>query len=213
MLHDSYLHEEEKRYATQNLKITRDIALILLMFAGGMRQSEVVNIRFSDITSKQVNNEESIYINVAKTKTDNTNKDKSKKRKTGRDIIIAKNENDQYTCPIFWINNFDIIRDINAEYFFYNLVDGQKLGDRTPNKILKTWITNIGEDPTLFSSHSGKRGAITNGIKNGVNIEEMKKYAGYSSKSTSIYGYIDTNEEELRTVSKKIYDTEDKNKK
>lgn len=143
--------------------------VILVMYSGALRVSEVINIRLKDIDSK--NNK--INIRQAKGKID---------RFIPLDKLLLK------SIKNYW----EVYR--TSEYLFEGAT-GNKYSVSSIQNMIKSNVKKIGVNKKI-SSHSIRHSAITHLIKNGTNIRVVQKLAGHKNINTTA-NYIKIYDEDI----------------
>lgn len=132
--------------------------IIIIMYSGALRVSEIINLKIKDIDSK--NNK----INI-----------RSAKGKIDRFIPLDKN-------LINVIRNYWIIYKTN-EYLFEGLT-GNKYSVSSVQKIIKDAVKKLNIRKRI-STHSIRHSAITHLIKEGANLRVVQKLAGHKNINTT----------------------------
>lgn len=189
--------EVEKKQ--EESKWVRDWALILIMYHGILRESEVVSIKFDDI--KMLLSQNRIDIQITDDKTSNSKKKKG--LKPGKTVTILRS-NDKEVCPITWLEKYLATRKLSENPYLFQTVNktSKRLANSTPNHIVKRAVTLIQLDPSTYGSHSLRSGATTEAINRGVSREDVRKQGGWSANSTTIEKYIQDDEKaRIRTAT------------
>ena len=147
--------------------------VILVMYSGALRVSEVINIRLKDIDSK--NNK--INIRQAKGKID---------RFIPLDKLLLK------SIKNYW----EVYR--TSEYLFEGAT-GNKYSVSSIQNMIKSNVKKIGVNKKI-SSHSIRHSAITHLIKNGTNIRVVQKLAGHKNINTTA-NYIKIYDEDICDIA------------
>ncbi len=150
----------------------RDNLIIELLYSTGIRVSELVNIKISDIDL----NEESIKVFG-----------KGKKMRIVYFGDVCKNKIKKYLS----------IRNSNNEYLLLNKRDS-KLSDRSVRKIFED-IIRLNHLDIAFSPHTLRHTYATHMLNDGADVRTVQELLGHSSVSTTgIYTHVSN--EHLRNV-------------
>ncbi|HCE59436.1 MAG TPA: integrase [Wolbachia sp.] len=149
----------------------RDTAIIMLLYGAGLRISEALNLKASDI-----NNEELIITG------------KGSKQRQIFILPVVKKCMQEYVkaCPYLGINN-------QTEYLFLG-VRGKKLG-RTyvANRLQK--IRRIFNLPETLSPHAFRHSFATHLLQENVDIRSIQQLLGHASlETTEIYTHLNYND-------------------
>lgn len=149
----------------------RDTAIIMLLYGAGLRISEALNLKVSDI-----NNEELIITG------------KGSKQRQIFILPVVKKCMQEYVkaCPYLGINN-------KTEYLFLG-VRGKKLG-RTyvANRLQK--IRRIFNLPETLSPHAFRHSFATHLLQENVDIRSIQQLLGHASlETTEIYTHLNYND-------------------
>ena len=173
---------------SEDLADIRDEALILIGFYSFCRRSEVLNMKYEDLTF----NNDSITVSIKYSKTDQKGK--------GRQVLLPKKD-DRY-CPVKSLKKWIEIAQIANGPLFYKITKSKNkasferirkyelnkrthlnvsLSDHSFNLILKKRSTNAGLDDSEISAHSLRIGAITEARNMGIPIHEIMAQSGHST--------------------------------
>ena len=105
-------------------------------------------------------------------------------------LRTCKNEMKRHFCPFQLLKNYMNIRgayEVESEQLF---VFKQKIpvAPRHIRKVLKTLISRVGLDASLYDVHSLRSGRTTDLIKAGYSVDEVKRMGRW--KSNAVYKYI-----------------------
>lgn len=154
----------------------RDRALLLVGFAGAFRRSELVNVRFEDVTET----EEGLLIRVRRSKTDQEGK--------GREVAIPYGSSPD-TCPVrAWRTWMEAAR-LTAGPLFRRVdrhghVNGRGLHRDSVAGIVKRAVNGAGLDPHLYAGHSLRAGLCTQAYVNGARELDIMRQTGHKSLET-----------------------------
>ncbi len=167
-------------------KEIRDMCILIFMFIGFLRESEAMQLLFTDVsmTSQHEDGMElgnSIIIVVRKSKTD--------KYSENATIVLAECPGHPL-CPVWWYKRYLKWRNKGTN-FFTGTGGGKPLGcqlaNTTPNHIIKMWLKLIGVDPKLYGSHSLRRGGCTAAMLTKVNLHTIKNHGRWKSDAVYLY--------------------------
>jgi len=149
--------------ATENLKHK---AILMTIYSGGLRVSELTNLRIKDIDSNRM------QIRVAQ----------------------AKGKKDRYT--LLGNTTLEILRKYVAEYkpkeWLFESYDGQQYRSRTIQEILRKSVNKVGLKKKI-SVHTLRHSFATHLLEAGTDIRYIQSLLGHSSgKTTEIYTHITT---------------------
>jgi integrase len=171
------------------LRALRDRALLAVMFSsGGRRRSEISNLMFGqlvDLDPIPTDNEmwpdglPSMGIRIGRTKTTDT-RDDNTVFMTGRAVYAVKS----------WLSAADIV----SGPVFLRIDRWGKLFDysisaHSVNQVLKSRLSEIGEEPANFSAHGVRAGYISSAMKAGIPAPEIMEQTLHRSLDT-LMGYF-----------------------
>ena len=144
-----------------NIKKTRDKALILIGFAGGFRRSELVNIDFEDLEFKK----EGVKIFIRRSKTDQSGEGMTKA------IPYFK---DKTFCPVTYLKNWIEICKVNKGFVF-------NISDKMVAILIKKYLLAAGFDPKKYSGHSLRSGFATTAASSGADEKSIMTMTGHKT--------------------------------
>lgn len=162
---------------------SRNRALILLGFFGAFRRSELVNIRWEDITHVP----EGIEILIPRSKTDQGGEGQVCAIPHGQQALI---------CPILALADWQSQSGLSAGPVFRRLTQHQAIEPsgiqaQQVNLIIKALAREAGlPKPEHYSSHSLRRGFATEASKNGAPFGAIMRHGRWRHEGT-VLGYID----------------------
>ena len=173
----------------------RNIAMIAIQLAGCMRASEMLNLKCNDVAFR----DDHLQITVQRSK----NID-------GRLVNIFPQK---FYCPIRYLNNYMQISKLKAHFPGF-LFRSTKVGERSKlinkkvsytsyNTMIKRVCVQIGLDPKEYASHSLRRTAATNIIRNGGSSIALKRHGGW--KSHAFERYVEQGASKLEKSSLKTF--------
>lgn len=159
---------------------TRDRAIMLVGFCGGMRRSEVVALDASDVAFEP----EGLVITIRKSKRDQEGK--------GRQLPIPRGRHEA-TCPVRALRRWMDTQGITEGPLFVRLDPGgrgKRLNGRAVALLVKQAAARAGLDPDMFSGHSLRRGFATEAARAGASEREIAKTTGHASMAV-LRSYIE----------------------
>ena len=160
----------------------RNLLIIRMLYATGLRVSELVNIKIKDIDIRE-----------------RTIKVLGKGSKE-RIVVFGVNTEEALTD---YLNNGRYVVDIhNSEYLFLNK-DGNKLSDRYVRKILDDIIIKSSIESHV-SPHMLRHTFATGMLNNGADLVSVKELLGHESlNTTSIYTHV--SDDKIREIYNKAH--------
>ena len=161
----------------------RNFFMLLLMTAGMMRESEVVNLRADQVWVEEFEKGGSaLFVFVWKSKTDTAER--------GHTVVLAEPENSRLNA-VKWFHLYVRIREaarLDSAWLLYNATTGAKLASTTPNHIIKRLLPEVGvKDPENYGSHSCRRGGATAAAASGVEERLIKRHGNWRSDAVHLY--------------------------
>lgn len=162
-----------------SVKGIRNRAVLLLLFAGAFRRSELVNVRFDDVAFV----EKGLDVVIRHSKTNQEGKRQMKSIVKG-DIF----------CPVAAVKNWVDKASISEGYLFRALtrtqrVTSNKMCENSVYYLVKHYAQMAGYDIDHFSPHSLRAGFITSAVENGKNVYKTMDVSLHASMS-SLKPYI-----------------------
>lgn len=160
-----------------SLRGRRDRALLMFGFLGGFRRSELVGMRWNDLTVKP----DGIIVQLFGSKDDRALK--------GRVVAIPRAPN-RAVCPVDALDRYRrMARIVDGPVF--RSVDrhgnvGGALSGRDVARIVKRYASAAGLDETVFSGHSLRSGMVTSAHLAGAPLESIMKVTGHKSYDTTM---------------------------
>ncbi|MGM9876079.1 MAG: site-specific tyrosine recombinase/integron integrase [Bacilli bacterium] len=157
----------------------RNSVIIELLYATGIRVSELVNIKLSDIDL----NERVIKV----------------LGKGSKERIVIFNNHTKKAIDIYLNDGYHVFNKVNSGYLILNK-DGNKLSERYVRNIINKLVINAGLDIKI-SPHTFRHTFATDMLEDGSDLMTVKELLGHESlNTTSIYTHV-TNEQ-----IRKVYD-------
>ena len=168
---------------------TRDFLSLLLMFAGLLREAEVVSLKTTETWIHQENGKRFLCLYVGGA--DSESPTKTDQGRHGELIVLAENTVERLLCPVAWFQRYTRMRqDHMSPFLMVDFLRPDKLhqlSKELPNTIMKRWIARIGENPQDFSSHSGRHGGATAAAEMGVAERLLQKHGRWRSLCVRAY--------------------------
>jgi integrase len=161
----------------------RDFLMLLFMFAGMMRESEVVNLRTDQVWVEVLpGGASALFIFIWKSKTDTTER--------GHTVVLAEPKKAGLNA-VRWFSLFAKFRALShgsSPWLFCNTTTGAKLADTTPNHVIKRLLSEAGvPDVNSYGSHSCRRGGATTAAASGVEERLIKRHGNWRSDAVHLY--------------------------
>jgi len=188
--------------AADNFRSVRDAAITLFMFGSFFRESEVMELRSSDVelTEAQYQGKTECVIVLCKRKS------KTDKERQGLKVVLScacSDKRKDAICPIRWHERWTAKRDQKSEFYFHSAKGTRQMANSTPNTVLKRQLRAIGVDEHRFTSRSGRAGGATAACAWGIDVALLKRHGGW--KSECVYRYVRPSVEQLMSVSKSLW--------
>lgn len=157
----------------------RNSVIIELLYATGVRVSELVNIKLSDMEL----NERVIKV----------------LGKGSKERLVIFNNHTKKAIDIYLNDGYHVFNKVNSGYLILNK-DGNKLSERYVRNIINKLVINAGLDIKI-SPHTFRHTFATDMLEDGSDLMTVKELLGHESlNTTSIYTHV-TNEQ-----IRKVYD-------
>ena len=203
----------------------RNLALLLLMMAGMLRESEAVALRVDDLQLEQSTEtgvgkaaaevaepraSTALLLTIRSSKTDQAGK--------GSTVVLSANSEEPALCPVRRVQEYLLARKqagVNSEFLFCRQ-DGGALSPSTPCGIVQRMVAAVNErakrlegaedkwgPPTAYGSHSMRRGGVTEARANGVDMLDIQRHGRWSS--LAVLGYVGPTREEQLGVTQQMF--------
>jgi len=174
---------DSKRHATRNR------CMFLLTHGSGMRVGEVASLRICDVLASDGSIKSEVYLSAVQTK---GNK--------GRTVYLSDKMREEiglYLKTRFKLKDLlPVTMTDTVRALFTNQKDCQRgFSASTACQMFHYWYKEAKIEGA--SSHSGRRGFITNLANKGVHVRILQELAGHSSIAVT-QKYIDVNQDKLR---------------
>jgi site-specific recombinase XerD len=144
------------------IKKSRDKALILIGFSGGFRRSELVSIEFEDLEFTK----EGLKVFIKRSKTD----------QSGEGMIKAiPYFKDKNFCPVIFLKKWIEISKIDKKELIFNI------SDKMVAILIKKYISAAGFDPKKYSGHSLRSGFATVAASSGADEKSIMTMTGHKT--------------------------------
>jgi len=163
----------------------QDRVILLFVYAGALRRSELVALDLDDITVDA----DGIRLRIARSKTDQAG--------AGVEVGIVFGDRPG-TCPVTawqtWRRTLTAA-GITAGPAFRTVsprghVSATRMSARTVANIIKRRVAAVGLDPSAFAGHSGRRGFATAAARAGADERAVMRQGRWRSRRT-LDGYVD----------------------
>jgi site-specific recombinase XerD len=160
--------------APDNLRCARDRALLLVGFAGALRRSELIELRYEDV---QITSD-GLVVTIAKSKTD--------QEREGQTVGIPYGGHPA-SCPVQALTTWLERSNITYGYLFTAIgrwggeVTAKPLCGHQVAKIIKQLAARAGLDPAAFSGHSLRSGLATSAAEGGASERAIMEQTRHRS--------------------------------
>ena len=199
----------------------RNVALLLTMMLGMLRESEAVEIRMEDVQVKYAEQAaaaagteaaQSVSMLIRGSKTDQAKK--------GASVMLAANPSDPSMCPVRRLEQYiqSRTRAGIATEFLFPKQDGGGMAKSTPCGVVQRLVEEANQfamrvegieekwgAPDVYGSHSLRRGGVTEARASGVEMLEIQRHGRW--KSTAVWGYVGPTDAQRRQVTENIFNT------
>ena len=174
---------ESKRHASRNR------CMFMMTHMSGARISEVASLRICDVLASDGGIKSEVYLSALQTK-----------GSKGRTLYLSENLRDEislYLKTRFKLKDLlPVTMTDTVRALFTNQKDCQRgFSASTACQMFHYWYKEAKIEGA--SSHSGRRGFITNLANKGVHVRILQELAGHSSIAVT-QKYIDVNQDKLR---------------
>jgi site-specific recombinase XerD len=211
----------ERLHATVNADWMeqRNVALVLTMMLGMLRESEAVEIRMEDVKVKFSEQAaaaagdgaaESVSLLIRGSKTDQAKK--------GVSVMLSANNTDTMMCPVRILSRYVKARTtagVVTEYLFAKN-NGDAMAKSTPCGIIQRLVKEANQtamrdegieekwgSPELYGSHSLRRGGVTAARASGVEMLEIQRHGRW--RSMTVWGYVGPTDAQQKQVTANIF--------
>ena len=202
----------------------RNIAMLLVMMAGMLRESEATMLRMDDVefqlsevvpaaattSASSAQQNEAMTIWIGRSKTDQAGK--------GAAVMIAANNDSPSMCPVRRLRQFVQMRSaagIRSEFVFCTK-DGKAMAKSTPCGIVQRQVENANQiaekeigtserwgPSKSYGSHSLRRGGVTEARRNGAEMLEIQRHGRW--KSAVVWDYVGPTVEQRLNVTRQLF--------
>jgi integrase len=155
-----------------DVRSTRDRALLLLGFAGAFRRSEIVGLNVEDVESVR----QGVIISLGRSKTD----PEGRGRKIG--IPLGRTR----WCPVAALTRWLDVAGLTSGPIFrpvdrHGNVRVARLSGEAVCVVIRERVATAGVDPTGYSGHSLRAGFATSAVQAGVSTLKVRQQTGHTS--------------------------------
>lgn len=183
------------QYCDQHKHPTRNKALVLITHLSGMRCKEVAELQVKDVLTGDGEIKDEIYLRADQTKGNR-----------GRTVLIPKRLQavlKEYLLTRYRLKNLAVVNYTDTSVALFPTQKHPRRGF-TPNTLAQHFYHIYqGAGIVGASSHSGRRGFITNLADKGIHVRVLMALAGHQSLSVT-QKYIDLNPKMMRTAVEMI---------
>ena len=153
---------------------TRDRALLLVGFAGGLRRSELVGLHVEDIEDR----ERGVVLWIRRSKTDQEGQ--------GQKVGVPRGTNSE-TCPVLSLTEWLEETGITEGPLFRSVTKGGDLADTAlsgyaVSLVVKRHVRGIGLNADRYSAHSLRSGFATEAARGGASEREIMRQTRHRSR-------------------------------
>jgi site-specific recombinase XerD len=165
-------------YHELHLRALRDLALLLLGFAGAFRRSELVGLNIEDLEFRAGDRGRGdLVVLLRKSKTDQEGEGLTKV------IPVLDNE---ARCPVHALSAWISAAGIESGPVFRGIstagaVNARRLSDQMVARIIKQLALAAGLDPANYAGHSLRAGFATQAAKDGVPTQDIREVTHHKS--------------------------------
>jgi site-specific recombinase XerD len=146
----------------------RDRALVLLLFAGALRRSELVALNVDDITETP----DGLVLTIRRSKADQEGE--------GATVGIPYGA-DPATCPVRAYRRHLEVSGIVEGAIFRTMRDGARMSGRAAAARVQRLAALIGRDVATIGAHSLRAGLITQAVRNGAHERDVMRHSRHRS--------------------------------
>ncbi|MBL0691795.1 MAG: site-specific integrase [SAR324 cluster bacterium] len=161
-----------------NLTGLRDKLLFLIGFTGGLRRSELTDVRVQDLEF----NSFGVRVWIRKSKTNQEGR---------REVVDLSYAKDKNLCPVLTLKHWLKQSSIENGYLFQSFYRGQILSQRRLSghhvaRIIKKYVVTIGLSADQFSGHSLRAGCATYLLSKKVPLNLVAKQLRHKKVDTTM---------------------------
>ena len=170
----------------------RDMFMMILMFLGFLRESELVQLRVQDVWLDTMAGRQVLMLYIGPWA-------KADTERKGETVVLTSAK-ESILCPVAWYKLHLRHRrpDVWPTHAFHTLGTMAPLAKQTPHHTLKRMLKMIGVDSKGYGSHSLRRGGATAAAKL-IRTHVLKRHGRW--KSDAVYLYIVDDEETMLSVT------------
>ncbi len=183
------------QYCTQHKHPSRNRAMLLSTHLAGLRVGEVAALKVSDVLNREGEIKDEIYLSADQTK-----------GSRGRTVLVPKRlqiELKQYLQAKYGLERLAAVSLTDTSIALFHTQKHPKRGFSANTLAQHFHYLYQRSGIVGASSHSGRRGFITNLADKGVHVRVLMALAGHQSIATT-QKYIDLNPKMMRTAVEMI---------
>jgi integrase/recombinase XerD len=179
------------QYCANHTHPERNRAMLLMTHLAGMRVGEVAALRVKDVLNSEGEIKDEVHLSASQTK-----------GRKGRTVLIPqrlREELKRYLCLKYGLKKLAVVNQTDTDIALFHTQKHPKRGftSNTLTQLFHYIYQRAGIDGA--SSHSGRRGFITNLAEKGINVRVLMALAGHQSLATT-QKYIDLNPKMMRNA-------------
>ena len=164
--------------AKPNEESIRNMFMMILMFMGFLRESELAGLKACDLWVENLQGKEVLFIFVEMKKND--------QERHGHTIVLGS-QPDSPLCPVTWYRAHLMVRRSSTHAFHHVWKSPKNLACDYPNTVLKRMVKSVGLDPALYGSHSLRRGGASAAANAGVASHVIARHGDWKSDAVFLY--------------------------
>ena len=175
-----YVKADKKTVSMENqVKIAvRNQVLMLTMFLGALRSSEVVKLAWSDLKQGKHGDHKVLSLNLGKTKADQL--------ALNEPLLIVVQEEEALNI----MGNLEMLKmrwGFKEEGIIFKQLNGSPLKSTTTSGIIRKCLDGIvpAAELSSYSSHSARRGSATTAAAAGASLEEVMGLGRWKTESSA----------------------------
>ncbi len=161
------------------LRGTRDRAILLIVFAGGLRRSEAVDLNINDLEWRR----DGIAVHLRKSKTDQAG---------AGELVLVEYGKRESTCPVRALKAWLAGAKVESGAIFRLVTGATALPDAVSDqlvwRLIKRYGARAGLDVTMLGAHSLRAGHVTQALENGAELAKVKEQLRHRRLETTL-GY------------------------
>ena len=156
----------------------RDMFMMIVMFMGFLRESELSKLKTSDVWVETLEGKEVLFIYI-----------EQKKNDQGRfgHTVVLEGEPTSPICPVSWFRAHKKVRRSPTHIFHHVWKSAKSLAHDYPNTVLKRMVAAIGLRPEPYGSHSLRRGGASAAANAGITAHVIARHGDWHSDAVFVY--------------------------